>query len=63
MIDALLIIGIVAAYLVAMAIMSKLSKNVSRVKFRATGPVESGAYDPSEDPEKIMKGEIESYFD
>lgn len=63
MTDLILLIAIPAAYFAALALMPRMSKNVTKPKFRAIEQGESGAYDPSEDPEKIMKGEQESYFD
>jgi hypothetical protein len=63
MTDILLLIGIIAAYFAALALMPKFSKKPVVAKFKPIEQGESGTYDPSEDPEKVMKGEVESYFD
>lgn len=63
MTDILLLIAIPAAYFLALAIMPRLNQKRIKTKFKAIERGEAGTYDPSEDPDKIMKGQVESYFD
>jgi hypothetical protein len=33
------------------------------INWRQSAEIKTLAYDPAEDPDKIMRGEVESYFD
>jgi hypothetical protein len=63
MTDTLLLIGILAAWVIALTLMPRMQEKRTSPKFRALETGESGGYDPTKDPEKVMSGEIESYFD
>lgn len=70
MTDAILLIGILAAWIAALVLMPRMKKKSGKPKLRPLSQWreilrehEAGTYDPSEDPEKIMRGQVESYFD
>ena len=60
----LTVLAILVPWLIAVAIMRKPSpRTIVKGLIPVSETEEHEVYDPSQDPEKIMKGELESYFD
>jgi hypothetical protein len=63
MTDILTIVGLLIAWVFALAIMPKLHQGSDKVIVKPLERGQSGTYDPTTDQHKIMNGEVESYFD